>query len=66
MQNFRALRAPPTGPRSSGGWGLHPRPQKQSPHCEFLATCLIVSLASAKAILVLGPILTWLLEADIH
>ena len=25
MQNFRALGAPPPGPRSSGGWGLCPR-----------------------------------------
>ena len=25
MQNFRALGAPPPGPRASGGWGLCPR-----------------------------------------
>ena len=26
MQNFRALGAPPPGPRASGGWGLFPKP----------------------------------------
>ena len=42
MQNFRALGAPPPDPHwppASGGSA--PRPPKQPPHCEFLATRLV-------------------------
>ena len=41
MQHFRALRAELPDPHASGGWGLRPRPPKQPPHCEFLATLLL-------------------------
>ena len=60
MQNFRALGAQPPDPRASGGWGLRsqtpiglrrlgalpPDPQTAPPpHCDFLATRLLVSHA---------------------
>ena len=31
MQNFRALGAPPPGPRASSGWELRPQPPRQPP-----------------------------------
>ena len=49
MQNFRALGAPPPDPRASGDCGLcpqTPRPPKQPPHCEFLATRLFTIMES--------------------
>ena len=41
MQNFLALGAPPPDPHwPSEAGGSAPRPSKQPPHCEFLATRL--------------------------
>ena len=58
MQNFRAVRAPPQTPvppaaggfapkpSASGGWGLRPQTSQIAPHCEFLATRLLLSVLS--------------------
>ena len=43
MQNFRALGAPPPGPRASGGWGLCPQTPSLSPQTPKTAPPLRIS-----------------------
>ena len=47
MQNFRALGASPPDPHwPPAARGPAPRPPKQPPHCEFLATRLVTLVCS--------------------